>query len=179
MIAIWLRLGTSLVDAMAGKAENKAVVQERLQAKYGNAGVSFFVDESSQIDEPRFIEMQRLMGRVGIQMNKSGTTVSISVDPIQYGKTTREFAGVDKMVAVKINDMTDGVDLQPIRYSDVMLMKARGNTHDQIMDALGMSRATYFRHYREMKNSLWYNTIDKAMADDEQYLVSIKGNDIF
>ena len=63
-------------------------------------------------------------------------------------------------------------------YSDVVWM-SQSMTDKQIAEKIGMKIATYYRHKKNMKNSIYYNSLDLNKLNDREYLESVSGNYCF
>ena len=61
------------------------------------------------------------------------------------------------------------------KFSDVIQMQQTMNVAE-IIEKIGLSRATYTRHNRRMKNTYYYKQLDKSRLNDKEYLESVRGN---
>ena len=62
-----------------------------------------------------------------------------------------------------------------VKFSDVIQMQQTMNVAE-IIEKIGLSRATYTRHNRRMKNTYYYKQLDKSRLNDKAYLESVRGN---
>ena len=62
-----------------------------------------------------------------------------------------------------------------VKFSDVIQMQQTMNVAE-IIEKIGLSRATYTRHNRRMKNTYYYKQLDKSRLNDKEYLESVRGN---
>lgn len=62
-----------------------------------------------------------------------------------------------------------------VKFSEVILMQ-QTMTVAEIIEKIGLSRATYTRHNRRMKNTYYYKQLDKTRLNDKEYLESVRGN---
>lgn len=62
-----------------------------------------------------------------------------------------------------------------VKFSDVVYMQQTMKVKE-IVEKLGMSRTSYYRHEKRLKNSFYYRNLDKSRLDDKEYLQSVDGN---
>ena len=65
-----------------------------------------------------------------------------------------------------------------VKFSEVIYMQQTLKVKD-IIEKLGMSKSSYTRHNRKMKNSYYYKQLDQSRLNDEEYLQSVDGNSDF
>lgn len=62
-----------------------------------------------------------------------------------------------------------------VKFSDVVYMQQIMKIKE-IIEKLGMSMSSYYRHDRIMKNTYYYKQLDKSRLNDKAYLESVRGN---
>lgn len=62
-----------------------------------------------------------------------------------------------------------------VKFSDVVYMQQTMKVKE-IIEKLGMSKTSYYRHEKRLKNSYYYRKLDKSRLDDKEYLQSVDGN---
>ena len=111
---------------------------------------------------------------IGISLIQTGDYISLSINPDSYNRNKSRNAGKPKTFAVK----KDSTTAEMYRYSDIVFM-SQTMTDKQILHAIGMAEATYYRHKKKMKESKYYKTLDNNKSYEKSYLESIDGNYIF
>lgn len=62
-----------------------------------------------------------------------------------------------------------------VKFSDVVYMHQTMKIKE-IIEKLGMSMSSYYRHDRRMKKTYYYKQLDKSRLNDIEYLESVRGN---
>lgn len=62
-----------------------------------------------------------------------------------------------------------------VKFSDVVYMQQTMKIKE-IIEKLGMSMSSYYRHDRIMKKTYYYKELDKSRLNDIEYLKSVDGN---
>lgn len=62
-----------------------------------------------------------------------------------------------------------------VKFSDVVYMQQIMKIKE-IIEKLGMSMSSYYRHDIRMKKTYYYKQIDKSRLNDIEYLKSVDGN---
>lgn len=125
-----------------------------------------------------FKAIQSAMKDSGIYMNlKNGLLTIVLQKDIYHEKKSRSAGRSRKYVQVKYRSNEYGKhDL--CRYSDVVWM-SQNMTDQQLASEIGMKIATYYRHKKLMKESPYYQNLDKNRLSDREYLESLEGNYYF
>lgn len=124
-----------------------------------------------KINAQNFDAVQQAMRAAGINMRLEGDTLYISVwEELHRQKTARNAGRRKKIVHT--------ADSSIWRYSDVVYM-LQTMTDQQIYTVIGMASSTYYRHKKDLMQSDYYNSLDKARLEDKMYLESVTGNFAF
>lgn len=149
------------------EADKKRVDKyEGCKLQYKIADIECFRESN----EKNYEIMKEALEAVGIYLNVKDDFVYLRINREYVEKTTRK-AGAYKKFAHK-DDSTI------YTYSDIVHMIQTMKDQD-IADKIGMPIATYRRHKKEMKDSIYYKSLDLNRLRDKEYLDSVPGNHSF
>lgn len=112
---------------------------------------------------------------VGVYISLDDDELYISIMQDRYLRTKNRNAGRRKKIAAS-RDSHNNLFLW--KYSDVVLMM-QTMTDKEICEKIGMAIATYYRHKKNLKNTVYYKSLDKNKLNDKEYLESVEGNRAF
>lgn len=84
----------------------------------------------------------------------------------------------NKLSKVRHSTAGRGRTMTEYKYSNIILLM-QIMTDKEIAEQVGMPMATYYRHKKAMKDSLYYRSLDKEKLGDVEYLQSVNGNTYF
>lgn len=149
--------------------------KERNQKRYNDIAklkICYKVEEDDNKPED-FEKMKYILEQVGIILKKNKDELTIEVLESKYIRRNFRNAG-RKTKTVQRKD-----NFKSYRYSDIIYMMNM-MTDKEIMKKIGMPViSTYYRHKKEMMNSLYYKNIDKNKLDDLAYLETVEDNEVF
>lgn len=118
-----------------------------------------------------FETMKMALNEVGIRLDIKNGELVLSLYKYKYLRRKTRNAGTKKQRA-------RGTDGNAYLYSDILLMQQTMKDTD-ILETIGMTSATYYRHKKAMKESAYYKRLDKAKLNDTIYLKSVEGDTFF
>jgi len=137
----------------------------------------YYVDKDSVIKNAESFEVVKAaLAKVGvcIELNENSSReidsyrLSIKIDPDSYLEANMRFAG-PKVKGFRFPDNEFGLSGDYVYYSDVIFMLQTMNDKE-VMDALGIKYASYYRHKKKMLESDYYQMADKNRLMDPDYL---------
>ena len=118
--------------------------------KYGNADLKLITE---------------LMADAGFILKIENDELIISIDASKLSKVKHSTAG-------------RGRTITKYKFSDIISMMQH-MTDKEIAEKIGMPMATYYRHKKSLKDSIYYRSLDKEKFGDADYLESVSGNTYF
>ena len=146
---------------------------------YFDAAAKFDLDAASKGPRPESVDkLKEALSHVGIELNYTKSTLTISVDPQNFVRAyTRKSGPKDKKRTFKTNEI--GVKGDTVQYSDVVTMMLKKMKDTEIMAEFNMPPATYYRHKKAMMNSDYYKSIDWDRVNEDGYLEGLLFNEAF
>lgn len=142
----------------------------------------YYVDEYSVArNREAFDVVKTALAKIGVEINmemiqneeENLYRLSIRVNPDSYLESNMRFAG-PKIKGFRFPDNNYGLSGDYIHYSDVIFMM-QNMSDKEIMNALNIKFATYYRHKKAMLDSDFYLMADKKRLSDPDY---IKGEEL-
>jgi len=142
-----------------------------------NSSLNYYVDKyDAEQNAGSFEVIKAALEKVGVNIVLQPVSTdrtkqyrfSLSINPDSYLESNMRFAGPKKK-GFRFPDNEHGLAGDYIYYSDIVLM-LQSMSDTEIMDALGIKYATYYRHKKEMMASLYYEKLDKNKLSDISYL---------
>lgn len=154
---------------------------QKAKKEYGNCILRYKLqpgdDTYYSMNRKNYKKMKKALEDVGIWLDVEDGEIYISIEPENYIRTKERNAGRKKSMAVKQDEKKKG-RIEPYRYSDIILM-SQTMKDLEISEKIRMPIATYYRHKRSMKESDYYQLLDKKRLNDKGYLESRVGNYMF
>lgn len=134
---------------------------------YDGFGVSFKLVRKKKQGEGSLKLITELMAEAGFILEIQNDELTITVDGEKLSRVKHSMAGRPKKAG-------------EYRFSDIVPMM-QTMTDKEIAEKIGMPMATYYRHKKALKNSLFYRSLDKKPEKliDSTYLETIQGNEYF
>ena len=124
---------------------------------------------------PDFLFFQDILSGLGIDMQvSSDNCLSLNMNPDVFNVKAKRNAGAKRKLVYQENNDSP-YSFNQYRFSDIVYMLQESSDTD-IMEALNIKRATYYRHKNRLMNSTYYNKLDKARLSDMSYLKSVPGD---
>lgn len=153
-------------------------VIKKAEKEYGHCRLRYKLqhgdDTYYELNRKNYKKMKKALKDVGICIDVSDGELNISIDSENYIRTKERNAGRKKSMALKQEEKKKG-RIEPYRYADIVLM-SQTMKDQQVADKIGMPIATYYRHKKSMKESDYYQSLDKDRLGDKEYLESVHGN---
>lgn len=150
---------------------NEYESNKKAREEYGDCRLKFKIDTSDKTFQKMNLEnieqMQQLLYDVGVCLDITGGEVRISILPERYNRNKGRYAGRRRSYAKS--------DTGYYKYSDIVYMMQSMKDQD-IANEIGMPIATYRRHKKVLKQSVYYNSLDLNRLLDKTYLDNLEGN---
>ena len=128
----------------------------------------------STLNEKNYEKMREALEAVGIWMDIENGELFLTIYPEGYMRAKNRNAGRSRKYAAK----RDEKSYDFYRYSDIVYM-LNCKKDQEIADEIGMPIATYYRHKKTMKESLYYKSLDQEQMNNYEYLKHAEGDRIF
>lgn len=116
-------------------------------------------------NEKNFEEMKKALDAFGVIITETASdTVTISLLKESYNAAVKRRAGRKRSL---VANPSGGY----YHYSDIVFMM-QTMTDDEIYTRINLTRATYYRKKRAMKDSTYYKSLDVSRVSDKAYLKS-------
>lgn len=123
--------------------------------------------KASKSDIEALKPIQSLLAKTGFTLTLTENCLTIKLDPEKYNRQLRLNAGRK-------------IRLSNYKYSDLIYMMFVENLSDyEIMDRIGMKKATYYRHKAKMLESPFYKTLNVDLELTKEYLEQLPCNEYF
>lgn len=154
---------------------DKDMAAWKFDKELGNKSLNYRVDDVvyyKDHNEKSFDTIRELLDRVGVNLDKDGDRLSISINPRKYFVAARTYAGRYRSLAYRKDEFI------PYTYSDIIYM-LNTMSNDEVAAKINMPIATFYRHKKRMVNSDYYKTLDPSRFNDIEYLKSFNSDNAF
>ena len=150
-------------------------VNKKTLEKYNNCRLRYQLSDEEDpywdLNRRNYEKIKEVLDSIGIWFEVEGNELSIGILPEKYIEKKERNAGRSQKVIIKKESNSSDY----YRYSDIVyLMQAKKD--QDIADEIGVAIATYYRHKKAMKESLYYKSLDLNRLNDKEYLESVAGN---
>lgn len=155
---------------------------EKLIENYKGLQLSYDIGDNADsynrlLHERNYVKVREALDEVGVLLDISNGTLSLSINSYKYVRVKNRMAGVRCKRVSNPDKIEDGV-AAICHYSDIVYWM-QIMTNAQICEKTGMKSATFYRHKKRMVESLYYKQLDKNKLSDIDYLESVPGNILF
>jgi len=157
----------------------KSKSEEKIRKRFQNALLKYNItenEEDKKKNKESLIKFQDILLKSGIHLDISDDKLIIYMNVEDYTRNQTRYAGIKKEERLKEEGILS--DSNFYHYSDIILMLEKMKD-DEIMEEIGMKRATYYRHKKSMYESNYWRLIDKSKLSDEKYLKEQPFNLVF
>ena len=150
-------------------------VNKKTLEKYNDCRLRYQLSDEEDpywdLNRRNYKRIKEVLESVGIWFEVEGNELSIGISPEKYIEKKERNAGrSQKVIMKKESDSSDYY-----RYSDIVYLMQKKKDQD-VADEIGVGIATYYRHKKAMKESLYYKSLDLNRLNDKDYLESVSGN---
>ena len=157
------------------EAESKA------KEEYGGCRLHYKLDMSDDLywdlNNKNYEKMRDALEAVGILLDVDDGELRLSIQPESYIRTKERNAGRRKKVVWNQEAKAKG-KYELCKYSDIVLLMQTMKDQD-LADKIGMPIATFYRHKKTLRESVYYQSLDLNRLREKEYLESVPGNKIF
>lgn len=123
--------------------------------------------KASKSDIEAIKPIQALLVKTGFLLTLTENCLTIKLDPEKYNRQLRLNAGRK-------------IQLSNYKYSELIYMMYVENLSDyEIMNRIGMKKATYYRHKAKMLESPFYKAMNVDLELTKEYLEQLPDNEYF
>lgn len=149
-----------------------------------NLSLSYQIAEDKfqkAINQESFQRIKELLYDVGVNLrvDMENSTLRLSLNGSKYYRVVKRGAGSRSQVVHVPNGLPPNGNTNMCTYADVVYLLASGLNNIQLRDKLKMSNGSYWRHKREMVQSVYYKSLDQERLGDLDYLRDLPGNRYF
>ena len=120
-------------------------------------------------------KMKEALEAVGVYLSIEDGKLYLSITSGNYRVVTTRKAGRKKKAAFISKELSG---FEVYKYADIVYMMQTMKDAD-IAEKIGMPIATFYRHKKEMKKSVYYKSLDLNRLRDKEYLDSVDWNWVF
>ena len=133
------------------------------------------------MNQESFQRIKELLSDVGVNLrvDMENSTLRLSINGSKYYRVVKRGAGSCSHAVHAPKDLSPNDGTNFCTYADVVYLLSSGLNNTQLRDKLKMSNGSYWRHKRNMVQSIYYKSLDKERLGDLDYLRGLPGNRYF
>ena len=141
-----------------------------LRLRYTVIEEDYYKEQNKQ----NYDQIKKLLEEVGVFLDVSNGELYLSVVYDIYNGVKKRNAGRRRSVFRDENQK----NYIHYTYADIVFM-LQSMTDKEICEKTGIPQATFYRHKKRLKESLYYKSLDMNRLNDKKYLQSVSGNFAF